>query len=204
MNIGQTVNDYMQVTKSGDWAIFVDHDVLSACDNRWFLQVYEIIEKHGHEYSLFTAMTNRYGGKLPAPHIYEEMFHEHNIKNHYKFACQKAEEWWGGVHRWPGPFDYVGGNFYAISHDAWKAIGGLKEGFFGVDTCLFHDCSKLKGVGLMKGVYVYHKYRADEKVDHCREAYKLFKNVFNGKDVSNRIPKVKEQRHRYFNGGIAS
>lgn len=178
MDMGTVDNKYMKVLGKKDWAIFIDHDCHVTTDD-WYLQIWDIIEEFGESFSLFTGMTNRWAGPAGAPHIFEDMKDCHGVLENCSFGRRVANDHWGEVWRWDGPFNFVSGNFFALSAEAWEQMKGFAPGFFGVDTNLFNACRKMKGVGLMLGVYTYHKYRAGSGVSHVRRAWKLHPNAFN-------------------------
>lgn len=182
LNMGAVNNKYMQMLGPDDWAIFIDHDAF-VTTKEWYLQICDIIVEHGKEYGMFTAMTNRWRHGEAGKHIYSEMAENYNYVDNCNFGQEKADELYSEVERWTWDFAHVAGHFFVISQKAWQKIGGFKEGFFGVDTHLFESVQNLGGgVGLMKGVYVFHGYRLIGNGEHVKRAHVLHKNAVERSD----------------------
>ncbi len=57
----------------------------------------------------------------------------------------------------------ISGVVMIIKKSVWKKAGGFKKGFLGVDNDFHQRVVRTGGkVGVCRGLYVYHTYRADK------------------------------------------
>lgn len=186
-NLGWCYNNFMEKVDDDDWVVFLDHDA-TFTTKKWFSQIEEAIE-HYPEYGAFTTMMNRVGNNVHIPANVDR--NNHDIKYHRKLGAELLEKEGSNV------IDFNHGNFSAFlsgviiitSKKTWKKIGGFKEGFLGVDNCFHVDClyNNVK-VGLIKGLYLYHWYRAD---GIRPPEYK--NNPYFGSEIQNKIRELKQR-----------
>lgn len=156
-NIGKAYNRYMELVSENDWVCFIDHDAMFLHPD-WQNQLYEIIQKN-REYGCFSVVTNRIGNS-------EQRFvgidqNNHDIKYHREIAKDAYDQFYIDVKDVTNTH-CISGVCMVIKKSAWKKVGGFKtEGFLGIDND-FHIRLKNAGlkIGLMKGIYIYHTYRA--------------------------------------------
>jgi len=161
-DLGRAYNDHMELLPNDDdWCLFLDHDA-KFTTRSWYPQIQHIINKNP-ECGCFVAMTNRIGCEWQKyPWVSED---DHDQRYHHVIGRQIQDN----------DFDIVedvsnvekgkvlGGVLILLQKSLWKKIGGFVEGkILGVDNDLHWRLMKKKEkVYLMKGVYVYHFYRAD-------------------------------------------
>jgi len=159
-DIGKEYNEYMNlISDDNDWACFIDHDAMFTTPN-WYDQLYAVIQNNP-DYSCFTAVTNRIGNP-------EQCFasidkNNHDILYHRDIGQQAQKQYNIQVKDMSEIKMLMSGVVILVKKSAWWEVGGFKEeGFLGVDND-FHKRLNDAGLktGLMKGVYVYHLYRAD-------------------------------------------
>jgi len=159
-NIGKAYNRYMNLIGNNDWACFIDHDAMFTTPD-WYNQLYDIIEKNP-DYSCFTVVTNRVGN--PGQRFAGIDQNNHDIKYHREIGEIAQQQFYSTVKDITSEH-LLSGVVILIKKSAWKDADGFGEqGFLGIDN-YFHAALKKVGkkVGLMKGIYVYHYYRADGK-----------------------------------------
>lgn len=162
INLGWTYNQYMELLPNeDDWACFLDHDAMYTTHN-WYNQLESIIEKYP-DYGLFTSKTNRISNG--AQITYGVGKHIHDMKFHRAKGYELQEEYFDLVTEMPRT---ISGVVMLTKKAVWKAAGGFKDGFLGVDSN-YDGRVRAAGykVGLMEGVFVYHWYR--EKVAHLEK-----------------------------------
>lgn len=157
-DIGTEYNDYMELIPDNDWACFIDHDAMFTTSD-WYLQLYDII-RDNPEYSCFTAVTNRIGN--PNQKFAGIDQNNHDIMYHRNIGKKAQQQYRTDVKDMADVKQLMSGVVMLVKKSAWKKVGGFKKGFLGVDN-YFHDSLNKEGLktGLMKGVYVYHLYRAN-------------------------------------------
>jgi glycosyltransferase involved in cell wall biosynthesis len=159
-DVGAAYNRYMKLLpKDDDWACFIDHDAMFTTED-WFKNLGEILAANP-EYGLLTACTNRIGN------------HEQKIANLQDTHDMLYHRAIGRQLRQQGDLTIkdvtnthcISGVVMLIKKSVWKAAGGFKEGgFLGVDNDFHMRVVKSGGkIGVMRGVYVYHCYRADSE-----------------------------------------
>ena len=155
--LGKTYNRYMELLKDNDWACFLDHDAMFTTTD-WYHQLQEIIADNP-EYSCLSAVTNRIGN--PQQKI-ANLKPNHDMIYHRKIGSMSQDQNRTTV------IDVtdkhcISGVVILVKKSAWKKAGGFKDGFLGIDN-KFHQSIAKAGmkVGVCRGLYVYHYYRADE------------------------------------------
>lgn len=156
-NLGGTYNQYMNLLAlDDDWACFLDHDAMFTTTD-WYKQLYEIIAANP-EYGCLSAITNRVGN--PEQKV-ANLKDTHDIIYHRRIGIaaqlQKRTEVMDVTNT-----HCISGVVILVKKSTWKKAGGFKDGFLGVDND-FHQRIVKAGlkVGVMRGIYVYHFYRAE-------------------------------------------
>jgi glycosyltransferase involved in cell wall biosynthesis len=158
--VGVAYNRYMNLLPNDDdWACFIDHDAMFTTED-WFNQLGEILAAHP-EFGLLSACTNRIGN--PEQKI-AKLENTHDMLYHRAIGRQLRQQ--GGLTiKDVTKTHCISGVVMLVKKSVWKAAGGFKEdGFLGVDND-FHQRVVNSGgkVGVMRGIYVYHYYRADNE-----------------------------------------
>lgn len=155
-NLGRAYNEIMERLSPGDWGCFLDHDAVFTT-REWYGQIKRAVQDNPQG-GLFTAVTNRIGRKSQIPPGAPA---GHDMRDHRVFGAQLAKQHGHSV-RDITRESPLSGVVMVISREAWKAIGGFKSGFFGVDNAAHRDVARSgRRVYMMPGLYVYHWYRAD-------------------------------------------
>lgn len=155
-NLGAAYNEIMDRLRPGDWCCFIDHDALWTT-RIWYKQLLEAIETHSNV-GLLTAVTNRVG---QSAQVVKKAPAGHDLREHFAFGRQLADEHGVDVTDvTKGPL--VSGVVLCLSKDTWEQIGKFSDGFLGVDNRAHQDVRRIgRRVLIMRGLYVYHWYRAD-------------------------------------------
>lgn len=155
-NLGSAYNEIMRRLSPGDWVCFLDHDAVFTTRD-WYRQLLKAIEEHP-EAGLFAAVTNRIGRKQQIPPGAPA---GHDMREHRAFGQSLLEQHGTSV-RDITRDSPISGVVMMLSVETWQAIGGFKDGFFGVDNRAHRDVAAAgRRVFLLPGLYVYHWYRAD-------------------------------------------
>lgn len=146
-----------------DWVLFMDHDILHL--NPYYHDVcLAVIEKIGHEAGWVTCMTNRIACEAQwdreAPKNDDVMQHMKHAKKRWKEYGPELTEMNGDMTHKGRRFAGFSGFFMLTHKQAWKKVGGFKDGFLGVDNDYYEKLIK-NGYKtyVMPGIYVYHIYR---------------------------------------------
>lgn len=142
---------------SAEWVLFIDHDVLLACNPHWYETCLSAINQlESEKVGWITARCNRIacpGQKyLPGRQSDDIIKHIEIAKELYKKEGDSVV---------PYTSDYpLGGFFILTNKTAWNAVSGFKDmdaGIFSVDNRYDADLRK-KGFGLflLTGLYFYH------------------------------------------------
>lgn len=152
MNLGAAYNRAMALIPDGDWACFLDHDMMWTT-RAWYPQIAECIRVVPTA-GAFTAMTNR----IAAPWQQIGDRASHDVAKHRAFGAERLKvrtllditctKGFGGV-------------VTVLSKRAWQDVGGFVDGLLCVDHHL-HFALAAKGYRnwLIEGLYVYHWRRA--------------------------------------------
>ena len=159
-DIGQAYNRYMKLLpKKDDWACFLDHDAMWTTED-WFKQIGNVLVANPED-GLLTACTNRIGN--PEQKI-SNLQDTHDMLYHRAIGRQLRQQGDLTV-KDVTKTHCISGVVMLIKKSVWKKAGGFREnGFLGVDND-FHQRVVASGgkVGVMRGIYVYHCYRADSE-----------------------------------------
>lgn len=141
------------------WGCFIDHDAMFTTTD-WFLQLQDII-KANPQFDCFTAVTNRAWNKEQLIADYDN----HDIRYHRYIGRKRQHQFRKQVNDITLSTP-ISGVVILLKKSAWKHCNFRKwpeRKLVGVDWMLHNDL-KAKGykLGLMKGIYVYHWYRAKE------------------------------------------
>lgn len=168
--IGKAYNEYMKLVPDDSWVCFLDHDAMFLTANsqpdlpNWQDQLYAVIQDNP-EYSCFSVITNRIGN--PDQRFAGIDQNNHDIQYHRRIGERAYDQHYTEVKDVTNGH-CISGVVMLVKKSAWKKVGGFKtdgpQGVLGVDN-KFHLALKQAGckIGLMKGVYCYHWYRADGK-----------------------------------------
>lgn len=154
-NIGKALNDFCENVPDGDWICLQDGDILYLTSD-WGKQIEDVIKKHGQNYGLMGCMTNRLGRAIQR---IGDMDSNHDILKHYDTAVKMSKQHWAEVEDITKK-KYIAGMFMLFPKSLWKKVK-FRENTASFDDHFSKDVLK-KGykLGLMKGLYVYHLYRA--------------------------------------------
>lgn len=156
-NLGAAYNAIMDRLRPGDWCCFIDHDALWTTRG-WYKQLLNAIDTH-ENVGLLTAVTNRIG---QSAQIAKGAPGGHDIRAHFNFGRQLAEAHGINVIDVTRANSVISGVVMCLSKDTWEKMGGFADGFLGVDNQAHRDVRRIKRrVLIMRGLYVYHWYRAD-------------------------------------------
>lgn len=168
--IGKAYNRYMELVPDDSWVCFLDHDAMFTTANsqeglpNWQDQLHAVIQANP-EYSCFSAMTNRIGN---SEQRYVGIDQNNHDMNYHRQIGKRAYDQFTTSVKDVTNTHCISGVVMLVKKEAWKKVGGFKTdgspGVLGVDND-FHIRLKKAGlkIGLAKGVYVYHYYRADGK-----------------------------------------
>ena len=168
----EAYNDFMSRLENGEWACFLDHDAMFTTRN-WYLQLLAIIKKHPGV-ACFTAMTNRIQSKAKLQLVtHQSARHNHDIKFHRNLGQKLSEKHWDEIKILPRS-PAMSGVLILYSKDKWKKTpfrsyqrSTKMRHFLGVDYQIHRDLlDRGEKVAVMRGVYVYHWYRADGDLSH--------------------------------------
>lgn len=160
-DIGKAYNRYMNlVPKDDDWACFIDHDAMWTTED-WFKQLGEILAENT-EYGLLTVCTNRIGNpdqKIAKLQDTHDMLYHRAIGRQLRQQGDLTVKDVTNIH-------CISGVVMVVKKSVWKKAGRFKEdGFLGIDNDFHTRVAKSGGkIGVMRGLYVYHCYRADSEV----------------------------------------
>ncbi len=159
-DLGSTYNTYMDLLKDDDWACFLDHDAMFTTMD-WYKQIENIIADNP-EYGLLTACTNRIGNpqqKLKKLKDSHDIMYHREIGRKLQGQCKTEVMNVTKSH-------CISGVVMIIKKSVWKKAGGFQKGFLGVDNYFHQAVAKSGGkIGVCKGLYVYHYYRAGEDAE---------------------------------------
>jgi GT2 family glycosyltransferase len=162
--LGKAYNTFMnKLPNEDDIGCLLDHDAMFTTTD-WHKQISAIAEKNP-EAGCFVTMTNRIGCKWQRqPGVDQE---NHDMKYHREVGQQVQQQSYDTVEDVTNKDrqEVLGGVMILLRKSVWRKIGGFTEdGILGVDNDLHWRIQKYKQkVYLMRGVYLYHWYRADGK-----------------------------------------
>lgn len=154
-NIGKALNDFCGLVPDGDWICLQDGDICYLTSD-WGRQIEDTLKEHSDKFGLIGCMTNRLG--RPIQRI-GEMDNDHDMMKHYETAKTMALEHYAEVEDITKK-KYIAGMFMLFPKSVWNKVK-FRENNIAFDDHFSNDVRK-KGykLGLMKGLYVYHLYRA--------------------------------------------
>lgn len=162
-NLGWAYNNFMTKVEENDWVCFLDHDA-TFTTLYWYHQLEDIIKTHP-SIGLFTAVTNRIGQTAQVISSVDQ--NNHDIAYHRKIGESLQQSYALDVEVLDDFNILLSGVVILISKKTWIKTGGFKDGFLSVDRDIHRKCLDNNiSVGLMKGFYVYHWYRADGNISH--------------------------------------
>lgn len=153
-NLGRAYNDACNLIPDDDWICISDQDAL------WWpelvlRQIEEIVNGVGQEYDLLGCMTNRLASEYQRP--FPEDFDNMDMRHHRERAEQLHRENYGIV---TGERRLIAGLMMLFPKSTWNKVK-FKEKTIIADTLFCRQIVGKRGkIGLMKGVYVMHYYRA--------------------------------------------
>lgn len=160
-NIGVSYNEAFKGLNEQDYVCFVDGDTIFL-DSHFGLKIKQIIKEHG--INAATCMTNRVGCSWQ---VFSRInwFNE-NMLDHDRMTKECWEQFNTQVEDVTDN-QLMSGVMILLKKETWLKMGKFKEsGMLGIDND-FHQ--KLKDCGeklwLMKGIYLYHKYRFGDMTD---------------------------------------
>jgi len=163
-DLGAAYNAAMKRLRSGDWAVFLDHDAMFTTYG-WHSQIAEAIKRHPDAW-VFTCMTNRIMCKWQKVAGADRCGHD--IMHHRRLGGRLAAAHGSTAVKVTGRTP-LSGVLMVVSFDRWKAGLRFESGFFGVDNALHLLCRRKGGeVYLLRGLYVYHWYRGDGVRDQLK------------------------------------
>jgi hypothetical protein len=158
---GQECNHYCELVKDMDaWICISDQDVMFFTTLHQARQIEGIISRHP-EIDLFTVTTNRVNNPnqcVPG------MFAEYDIIRHVSWAQMVQAKYDDHpdqeIELTTRP---ISGLVMIFRKRTWMKMGGFINGLAGVDSAFSTKLLDAGGkIGIMKGVYVLHYYRAAE------------------------------------------
>lgn len=159
-NLGKVLNDHCAlVPNDDDWILVRDNDTcfLSPYINK---QVEDIIQKHGESYQLLSCYTNRLGLPWQLPH---GLMDETNIITLKKLADKYFDDHYDEVIEAEKP---TAGLFMLFQKKTWKRLKfeqGLRSAGKFIDWHFADGIKRMGGkIGICKGIFLYHFYRADK------------------------------------------
>lgn len=154
-DLGYAYNQFMDRLHYGDWGCFLDHDAMFTTYN-WYPQLEQIIYKNPN-IGCLTGMTNRVGQSYQTIEVDTE---NHDIRYHRKIGLGVQQEFGNRVLDITNEAHFSG-VIILISKMAWDVVPFVEGSAFATNNQLHKDLVENgMNVGLMRGVYVYHWYRA--------------------------------------------
>lgn len=153
-NIGKALNEYCASIKD-EWILITDGDSMFLTPD-WGNQIKDVISIHGDKYDLFGCVTNRLGRNIQVQD--EALFNEFDIRIHMDLAFNLEKEKWAEVEDITRK-KYVAGLFMLFRKSLWEEVKFEENNFF--DDHFSKAVVKRGGkLGLIRGLYVFHLYRA--------------------------------------------
>lgn len=158
-NLAKVYNHYCQLVNDDDWICLLDGDICFLIDD-WGHYIQEVINVNP-QIDLFTCFTNRIGNKqqrIPAVETICDMVH------HIQIAKALRENHGTNVREL---YKVISGHFMLFKKSTWQEVGGFNEErkILTVDNNFSHRVLKHgKKIGIIKGLYVFHKYRMGKDI----------------------------------------
>lgn len=153
-NIGKAINDAIIQLRpeQNDWICLTDHDVcFLRPDSK--AQLEEILAKA--DYDLLSPVTNR----LAMNHqLINGMFDCYDMREHQKAANACHEEMHGVIDR---TYSVLAAFCLCFKVSTWEKLGRFIENSMAFDSLFsYMALNEDMKLGIMRGIYVYHHYRA--------------------------------------------
>lgn len=169
-HLGKAYNRAMKTVK--DWVLFIDHDVFVHLNPQWYEICQQAIKQVGHEAGFITCMTNRIGTPMQRK---SPPYETDDIREHMGIAKDLWGEFGTTLQEIPSSDPPFSGFFILTHRKAWDAVGGVVDGFYGVDNDLSWKMDKAGYKRyIMKGLYVYHVYRLKGQKNAALQNFDLF------------------------------
>lgn len=154
-NIGKALNDFCEMIPDGDWICLQDGDITYLTPS-WGKQVEDALKKYGDTFGLIGCVTNRLGRPIQ---LIEGMFDNHNMLDNKDKAFELEKKHYALIEDITDK-KYIAGMFMLFPKKVWNECK-FPENNIAFDDA-FSNLVRKKGykLGLMKGLYVYHLYRA--------------------------------------------
>lgn len=157
-NFGKAVNDACALIPDTDYICLRDGDSMFLTSS-WGKQIEDVIKLHGHKYQLIACLTNRLG--RPIQRYKGEFSTNMDIMHHYAIAEQLEREHWAEVEDITAK-RRVAGMFMLFPKTLWNTVK-FKENTAQFDDIFSTEVVRRgKKLGLMKGLYCFHFYRANK------------------------------------------
>ena len=161
-SLANVYNYYASKFDRKDWICFTDADAMFL--SPFFGQQLEaIIKQHGKDYLAFTCMTNRVGNLAQC--VDGRISTNTDISYHItrnKTISRAANMLTVTELPTSSP---LSGVMILSKVSTMQDIPFRGNGMLGVDNNFHYDIAKKGKFGLMKGVYMFHKYRLDSKIN---------------------------------------
>lgn len=163
-NLGRAYNEHCQVVPDGDWICIRDGDTMFL-NPFWSKQIEDIILKNGSKYNLISCMTNRLGLDWQLPYGLDK---DPDILNHAERAEDHYERYYDTVI--PSKRE-TAGLFMLFPKTTWEEVrflDGLNNDGVFIDYAFSKTVkNQLGGLGIAKGIYLFHLYRLNRS--HARD-----------------------------------
>ena len=160
-NIAEAYNSIMRGADS-DWALIVEHDVFVACNPLWYRMCVEAI-RGSDTIGMITCVTSGSRKRNERPQGAYLQSQSSNLDDHVEIARKCSLKY--GVKVEIHDTKYMAGYFMLINKKAWQEVPFEDQGK-GVHKVDQAFCQGLidKGyhIGVMKGLYVYHRKKVRE------------------------------------------
>lgn len=158
-NLGKAYNEALKFTKK-KWVCFLDRDAMFTTAF-YGKQIEEIVTKYP-KIGLFTCHTNRVNCRWQIPVGIDK--ETNDMAYHFKNGAEIEEQNYGLVEdKTTGA--PMSGVMMVVNKEVWSRVGGFREDkMLGIDNDFHMKLRRQLGkLYLMKGVYVYHWYRNNNK-----------------------------------------
>lgn len=160
MNLGKAYNEACESVPDGEWIALMDADSMFL-NNKYGLQVQDIIERHGKNIGLIGCTTNRL---KDTAQLYQGKHSEvSDILHHKEIADYLFKQEYSNIKLANKP---IAGLFMLFNKDLWKT-NKFKNGLMSIDTDFcFRLADRNIPIGIAKGLYMLHYYRLKEGIQH--------------------------------------
>ncbi len=160
-NLGRAYNRVMENLPDDGWACLLDHDAMFTT-GVWYRQLVDAIEREPR--GTFTCVTNRIGDPNDSRQHWQRAEHaeakSNDVAAHRQYGQSRVEI--PNLRDVTKKFFLMGGVLILISKEAWRDMGGFKDGLRGVDYAAHIALRKAgRRIFCIEGLYLYHWKRAD-------------------------------------------